>query len=151
MWRAPHPRIIFGESRQVKSFRWIAASAIALAAAPVLAASMGPFGPQRLSDIDKFISSDAFEGRGPATRAETKTVDYIIQQFKAAGVQPGGDLVHGPDVTITTPAGPMRLTQGNEISVRAPLNGQSQVNLVNAPVVFVGYGVSASERNWDDF
>src|SRR6476646_4652386 len=169
MRRAPHPRIIFGESRQVKSFRWIAASAIALAAAPVLAASMGPFSPQRLSDIDKFISSDAFEGRGPATRAETKTVDYIIQQFKAAGVQPGGDVVNGqrqwtqavpllksdivqgPDVTITTPAGPMRLTQGNEISVRAPLNGQSQVNLANAPVVFVGYGVSAPERNWDDF
>ena len=153
----------------MKSFRWIAASAIALAAAPVLAASLGPFSPQRLSDIDKFISSDAFEGRGPATRAETKTVDYIIQQFKAAGVQPGGDVVNGqrqwtqavpllksdivqgPDVTITTPAGPMRLTQGNEISVRAPLNGQSQVNLANAPVVFVGYGVSAPERNWDDF
>ena len=50
---------------------------------------------QRLSDITKTLGSDAFEGRGPATRAETKTVDYIIAQFKAAGVQPGGDIVNG--------------------------------------------------------
>ncbi len=44
-----------------------------------------------------------------------------------------------------------RLTQGNEIAVRAPQNGQNQIRLENAPLVFVGYGVSAPERNWDDF
>jgi Zn-dependent M28 family amino/carboxypeptidase len=43
------------------------------------------------------------------------------------------------------------LTQGNEIALRSPLNGQRSVNLANVPLVFVGYGVSAPERNWDDF
>ena len=125
---------------------------------------------QRLSDITKTLGSDAFEGRGPATRAEEKTVAYIIEQFKAAGVQPGGDLVGGQrswtqnvpllksDITGTPTfrlnlgtGQPLSLTQGEQISVKAPLNGQKQVSLDNIPLVFVGYGVTAPERNWDDF
>src|SRR3954466_5867508 len=78
----------------MKSFRWLAATVV-LTAAPLTAASTGSFSPQRLSAIDKFISSDAFEGRGPATRAETKTIDYIAGQFRAAGLQPAGDMVDG--------------------------------------------------------
>jgi Zn-dependent M28 family amino/carboxypeptidase len=150
-------------------FRLLAATAIAIAAAPVIAASTGPFSAQRLSDIDKTLGSDAFEGRGPATRAETKSINYFIEQFKAAGVQPGGDvvggqrqwtqsvpllrseIVSGPSVTIATPAGQMQLAQGADIAVRSPMNGQSNVTLNGAPVVFAGYGVSAPERNWDDF
>ena len=116
------------------------------------------------------ISSDAFEGRGPATRAETKTINYIADAFRAAGVQPGGDVVNGQrelvpercrcsnrtssDSQFALNLGngqTLQLTQGNEIALRAPLNGQSSVNLANVPLVFVGYGVSAPERNWDDF
>jgi len=153
----------------MKTFRLLAASAIVLAA-PLAAAPMGSFSPQRLSDIDKTISSDAFEGRGPATRAETKTVDYIIDQFRSAGLEPGGDPVGGkrkwtqdvplleseiignPQFTLNLGNGQsVPLTQGNEIAVRAPMNGQSAVNLANVPLVFVGYGVAAPERNWDDF
>jgi Zn-dependent M28 family amino/carboxypeptidase len=153
----------------MKTFRWVATSAIALAAATASAASMDGFNPQRMADIDRTISSDAFQGRGVNTPAETKTVNYIIEQFRSAGLQPGGDLVNGqrkwtqdvpllqsqfasdPVVTVQTPAGPLRLTQGNEIAVRSPQNGQNQINIANAPLVFVGYGVSAPERNWDDF
>ncbi|HEX6660484.1 MAG TPA: PA domain-containing protein, partial [Sphingomicrobium sp.] len=151
-------------------FRWLAASAIALTALPLAAASTGQISAQRLSDVDKFISSDAFEGRGPATRAETKTINYIAGQMKAIGLQPGGDMVGGhrswfqnvpllksdiagaPQLSLNLGNGQtLPLTQGNEISVRAPLNGQKAVNLANVPLVFVGYGVSAPERNWDDF
>jgi Zn-dependent M28 family amino/carboxypeptidase len=153
----------------MKTFRLLAASAIALTAVPLAAASTGQISAQRLSDVDKFISSDAFEGRGPATRAETKTIDYIAGQFKAIGLQPGGDTVNGqrgwfqnvpllksdiagdPIVTLQMPGAAMRLNQGAEISVRAPLNGQNQIRIDHAPVVFLGYGVSAPERNWDDF
>ncbi len=125
---------------------------------------------QRLSDITKTLGSDAFEGRGPATRAEEKTVAYIIDQFKAAGVQPGGDLVGGqrqwtqnvpllksdiagtPTLRLDLGSGqPLSLTQGEEISVKAPLNGMKRVALDDVPLVFVGYGVTAPERNWDDF
>ena len=89
---------------------------------------------QRLSDITKTLGSDAFEGRGPATRAETKTVDYIIAQFKDAGVQPGGEIVNGqrtwvqkvpllksdivgdPAFSLDLGTGPaLKLTQGEEI------------------------------------
>ena len=51
--------------------------------------------PQRLSQDVKVLSSDEFEGRGPATAGETKTIDYVVAQLKAAGVQPGGDLKDG--------------------------------------------------------
>ena len=36
------------------------------------------------------LSSDEFEGRGPATPGETKTIAYVSEQMKAAGLQPGG-------------------------------------------------------------
>ena len=60
-------------------------------------------------------------------------------------------LTADPVVTVQTPGGSIRLTQGNEIAVRSPQNGQNQIRLANVPIVFVGYGVSAPERNWDDF
>src|SRR5438270_8721433 len=78
----------------MKRFRWLAATMV-LATAPLTAASIDSFSPQRLSAVDKFISSDAFEGRGPATRAETKTINYIAHQFRAVGLQPAGDVVNG--------------------------------------------------------
>jgi Zn-dependent M28 family amino/carboxypeptidase len=152
------------------SFRLLAATAIALAAAPAIAQDMGPFDPAQLSQIDKYISSDAFQGRGPATPAETKTIDYIADQFKAAGVLPAGDTVNGqrsyfqavpllksefataPTFTLNLGNGQsMPLTQGDQIALRAPMNGASTVNIANAPLLFVGYGVTAPERNWDDF
>jgi Zn-dependent M28 family amino/carboxypeptidase len=154
----------------VNTYRWLAATAIALAAAPVIAADTGPFSAQRLSDIDKYISTDAFEGRGPATRAETKTINYIADQFKAAGVLPAGDTINGqrsyfqvvpllksefvapPQFTLNLGNGQsMPLTQGEQIALRAPMNGANSVNLANVPLVFLGYGVTAPERNWDDF
>src|SRR3954467_12791009 len=152
------------------SFRLLAATAMALIAVPLAAASPSQISPQGLSQVDKFISSDAFEGRGPATRAETKTINYIADQMRQIGLQPGGDVVNGqrrwfqnvpllksefpaaPQVTLALGNGQtMALTQGNEIAVRSPMNGQNTVNLANVPLVFVGYGVSAPERSWDDF
>jgi Zn-dependent M28 family amino/carboxypeptidase len=153
----------------VKIVHLFAATAIALVAVPVVAADTGSFSPQRLSQHIQTLGSDAYEGRGVNTRAEVRTIDYIVGQFKAAGLQPGGEVVNGqrqwtqrvpllqseiagdPIVTIQNAGGGMRLTQGNEISVRAPQNGQNQIRIDNAPLVFVGYGVSAPERSWDDF
>jgi Zn-dependent M28 family amino/carboxypeptidase len=138
----------------------------ALAVSPLAAQS---FSVPRLTQDIKTLSSDAFEGRGPATAGEVKTVAYLSQQLKAAGVQPGGDVVNGqrqytqrvpllqshwsadPVVTLQGGAAAGRLAQGTDIAVRAPLNGASQLRLDNAPLVFAGYGVQAPERQWDDF
>ena len=138
-------------------------------ALPALASEPPAFDPQRLSAEVKVLSSDAFEGRGPATPGETKTVAYVIEQMKAAGLQPGGDLkdgkrdwtqavpltraqISGPiELRLTTRAKTTALTQGNEIAVRAALDGSHAVAIHDAPLVFLGYGVSAPERHWDDF
>lgn len=46
----------------------------------------------KITEHVRVLSADAFEGRAPASAGETKTVDYLIAQLKAAGLQPGGDL-----------------------------------------------------------
>ena len=127
------------------------------------------FDPQHLSQDIKTLASDDFEGRAPNTPGETKTVNFIIEQFKAAGLQPGGSLVKGQrgwtqDVPLGRfeIKGPLKLSvnqgkqsqtlsQGEEIAVRAAMNGSRHVDFDNAQLVFVGYGVSAPERHWDDF
>jgi Zn-dependent M28 family amino/carboxypeptidase len=151
------------------SFRLLAASAIALTSVPAIAQQMGLFDPARLSAIDKTISDDSFEGRGPATRAETKTINYIADALKAAGVQPGGDTVNGqrswfqnvpllqsswsdsPKMTLSLPGKDVPLTQGEQIAARAPMTGVKGLDLNHVQLVFAGYGVKAPERNWDDF
>jgi Zn-dependent M28 family amino/carboxypeptidase len=154
----------------VKQTLCCAAAVIAIAAVPVTAASMGGFSPQRLSEHVKTLGADDFQGRGVNTPAETKTVNYIIDQFRSAGLEPGGDLVDGkrtwtqvvpllqsditgtPQLSLNLGNGQtLPLTQGDQIAVRSPTNGQNAVNLANAPLLFVGYGVSAPERKWDDF
>ena len=150
-------------------FGWLAAGASALVAAAASAQPSPTFDPQRIKQHVQTLSADSFEGRGPATRGEQKTVDYLIAQFKAAGLQPGGEIVNGkrqwtqrvpllksdiagtPQLQFRTPAGTTVLTQGEQIAVRSPLNGQKQVVLDNVPIVFAGYGVTAQERGWDDF
>jgi Zn-dependent M28 family amino/carboxypeptidase len=149
-------------------------SALIIAACPALQAANTPtsgptFSTDRLSAEVKMLSSDAFEGRGPATPAEAKTIDYVVAQMKAAGLQPGGDLKDGK--RSWTQAVPLRrsaivgtptlklalgdkhesLTQGEQVAIRAPMDGSTTVAIANAPLVFVGYGVKAPERNWDDF
>ena len=150
----------------MKTFHWLAATAIALTA---VAPASAEISAQRLSDIDKYISSDAFEGRGPATPAETKTINYIAQQFQAVGLQPAGDMANGqrswfqtvpllrsewaaaPQMTLLLDGKPVALTQGEEIAARSPTNGMKGLDLSQVPLVFVGYGVKAPERGWDDF
>ena len=154
----------------MKKSLWFAASAIALAAGPVAAASTGTFDAARISQHVKTLGSDAYEGRGVDTPAETKTVNYIIDQFRSAGLQPGGDIVDGkrswtqavpllksditgtPQLSLNLGTGQtVQLTQGDQIAVRSPTNGQTSVSLADVPLLFVGYGVTAPERNWDDF
>ena len=127
------------------------------------------FDPKRLSEEVKVLSSDEFEGRGPATAGETKTIDYLTAQMKAAGLQPGGDIKDGqrtwtqavpllraeitgkPQLAVKAGNKTQALTQGEQIAVRAALNGDKHVSIKDAPLVFLGYGVKAPERNWDDF
>ena len=133
------------------------------------AADRPSFDPEKLSMHVKTLSSDDFEGRGPNTPGEEKTVAYLIEQFKAAGLQPGGDKkdgkrlwtqavplarfeMNGPvSASVSFQGKSLKLVQGNDLAIRAAMNGSNEVSFKNAPVVFVGYGVKAPERQWDDF
>jgi len=140
-------------------------AALLVSAASAATAAGPTFDAKRIGRDIQTLSSDEYEGRGPATRAETKTIDYVAAQMKAAGLQPAGDkggwfqdvpllqadIVGTPRLSLTLAGQPMPLTQGDQIAVRAALNGQKQVAIADAPLVFVGYGVKAPERNWDDF
>ena len=104
-----------------------------------------------------------------ARAGETKTVAYLTDQFAKAGLQPGGVIVNGqrtwtqpvpllkseftaaPRVAVTLGGKSVALTQGEEIAVRSPTNGDKGIDLSKAELVFVGYGVKAPERGWDDF
>jgi len=144
-----------------------------LLAAATAQAGTGPeFDAKHLSQDVKVLASDEFEGRGPNTAGETKTVAYLIEQFKAAGLQPAGDLLKGQKnvrswtqdvplgrfeikgpvkLQLHDAKGNQELRQGDDMAVRATMNGSKKVDFRNAPLVFVGYGVNAPERKWDDF
>jgi len=143
---------------------------LALAAAAAQAATPAPhIDPKHLSQDVKVLSSDAFEGRGPNTNGETRTVAYLIQQFSQAGLKPGGDLANGKrswtqdvplgrfeiqgpvELTVNDGKTAQKLRQGDDVAIRAAMNGMRSVEFRDAPLVFVGYGVTAPERHWDDF
>ena len=150
----------------MKQFLLASAAIWAVFASPALAADIAP---AKIAEHVKVLSSDAYEGRAPATEGEKKTVAYIIEQYKAAGLQPGGDLRGGQrawtqDVPLARfeTEGPVAVsvnlggktqtwTQGEEVALRAAQTGADRVTIKDAPIVFVGYGVTAPERNWDDF
>lgn len=150
----------------IRSRLFAATALAAIVAAPLSAQTIDT---NRLKRHVQTLSADSYEGRAPATKGEQLTVDYLIKEFRAAGLQPGGDLRDGkrlwtqalpllksdivgtPQLQLRTAAGMLPLTQGEQIAVRAPMNGQSQVRLANAPLVFVGYGVTAPEISYDDY
>ncbi|MBX3478537.1 MAG: M28 family peptidase [Brevundimonas sp.] len=127
------------------------------------AADAAPFDAARLSEHVRILSDDSFEGRGIATPAEDKVIRYLSEQYAAAGFQPGGpNGAWTQDVTLnrftvsnasaTLKVGdwshPVRPGQDMVFSTRLP---GAEVDLKDAPLVFVGYGIKAPERNWDDF
>ncbi|ATS50382.1 peptidase M20 [Xanthomonas citri pv. fuscans CFBP 6996] len=147
----------------------VAVGLLAMAVSTALMAATPSFDGARISRDVKELASDAYEGRGPATAGEEKTIAYLSRQFAEAGLQPGGDLANGkrawtqavplrradivgtPTIAVQSAGQPQTLTQGKQIAIRAALDGSSTVEIANAPLVFVGYGVKAPERNWDDF
>ncbi len=149
--------------------RLIATIATLCVATTATAAEAPTFDAKQLSAMVKVLSSDEFEGRGPATPAETRTVAYVTQQMQAAGLEPGGDLVDGkrgwtqavplgrfaikdtPKLSFNVGDRHETLTQGEQIAVRASMDGSKKVRIEDAPLVFVGYGITAPERDWDDF
>jgi Zn-dependent M28 family amino/carboxypeptidase len=110
------------------------------------------------------ISSDEFEGRGPATPGDQHTRAYLIEQLKMLGYQPGGSGGQWEQpfdvVGITAAMPPQWVFKRGDKSLALKwwdqyIAGsgvqQSNGSVKNAEVVFVGYGIQAPEYQWDDF
>jgi len=118
---------------------------------------------EHLSAVVKVLASDEFEGRAPGTAGGKKTVKYLIEQFEALGLEPGGTdgtWTHSVPLIRTqvqTPA----ILQFNIAGATQTLQQQTDINVdtvrpvesikIDAPVVFVGFGAYAPERDWDDY
>jgi PA domain len=109
------------------------------------------------------LSSDEFAGRAPRTAGETRTIEYIEQEFRKAGLEPGvgGSFLQPvPLVEITThadaamdlrgPGGALGLRYADDMVVwtRRPI---PESRVADAEVVFAGYGIVAPEYGWDDY
>lgn len=127
---------------------------------PVSAAAIDP---ARVEAMVKVLASDAFEGRAPGTPGEDKTIAYLIEQFQAIGIQPGGPdgqwtqavpmmrtFLESPQLAFTYPQGQLQLVQGENIEV-STVRAAEHIHAEEVPLVFVGFGVTAPERDWDDY
>jgi hypothetical protein len=113
----------------------------------------------------RFLSLDLLEGRGPGKRGGELAAEYIATQFALDGVEPAGDngtyyqrvplmAVHTiEDKTkfsfVPASGEPVNLAYGTEI-VSKDQTGQATAE-IDAPIVFVGYGIHAPEYHWDDY
>ena len=110
-----------------------------------------------------FLSSDLMEGRGTGQRGGDLTVAYLEAAAAAAGLKPGNGASFRQAVNI---AGVKAAPEGSTLAIEAggkvqPLAfgkdwvwgpGDAKANRVlDAGLVFVGYGISAPEEGWDDY
>jgi len=155
-------------------YGWLLAPGIALAfmAAAALAAAY-PGHPATRPDInaadisarDKALSDDAFQGRWPGAPSGEAAAQWIADEMKRIGLEPGN---HGsyfqavPAVNIELVAGKSNLVfdtgKGaltpkylDDVVYNTPRYAGDTIDIAKSPLVFVGYGVVAPEYHWDDY
>jgi Zn-dependent M28 family amino/carboxypeptidase len=109
------------------------------------------------------LASDEFEGRGPSSPGEEKTINYLKTEFEKLGLQPGnGDsyFQEVPLVSITADPNTSLLVQGGGGANRFGYGDEVMVwtqrvvgraAITNSEMVFVGYGIVAPEYDWNDY
>ena len=124
----------------------------------------GDISEETMKTVTERLSSDEFEGRMPGTEGERKTVAYLIEQFKKVGLEPGNNgswtqkvplvEITGKDfapLTISGPDGePMELAYGDDW-VGVSYKEDVKTSLDDSELVFVGYGIDAPEKGWNDY
>ena len=117
---------------------------------------------EALHEHIRVLASDEFEGRAPSSPGEEKTVAYLVEQFKALGLEPGNAGSWTQDVplvaitseptpmTFTTPDGDVMLDVEDDF-VAWTKRVVERESVEDSELVFVGYGVVAPEYGWDDY
>src|SRR5262245_17349260 len=110
-----------------------------------------------------YLASDRLEGRGPGTRGEDLTIDYIAGEFKKAGLKPAGErdtyFQSVPLVRVfTNPKSTLQVTKGKDTldfvaseDFSGTSHTQTELEQFDAEAIFVGHGVTAPEFEWDDY
>ncbi|WP_166111140.1 M28 family metallopeptidase [Pseudoalteromonas sp. Z9A5] len=107
----------------------------------------------------KTLASDEFEGRGPLTRGEVKTVGYLSEQYKALGLtgaynskflQPVKMAMVTADQNMQLNIGDLSFKAGKDFTARTK-QLQPLIDVRDSDVVFVGYGINAPEYDWNDY
>ncbi|MCE9530826.1 MAG: M20/M25/M40 family metallo-hydrolase [Planctomycetes bacterium] len=118
---------------------------------------------ERIKADVTYLASDRLEGRGPGTRGEELTTDYLEGEFKKAGLKPLGErgtyLQPVPLVRVfTSPKSTLRAIKGKEtldIACEEEFSGtshtQTELEEFGAEAIFVGHGITAPEFDWDDY
>jgi len=120
--------------------------------------------PEKIRAHVKFLSSDLLEGRGMGQRGSDIAAEYIATQFALDGLKAAGDqgsyFQEVPMVRITTlpdttaslapkNGEPLQLKNLDDFVIHNET--QTDVADIDAPIVFVGYGITAPEYKWDDY
>lgn len=129
---------------------------LALLAASVASPTIDP---ARIKADVRTLSSDAFAGRGPGEIGEARTVAFLSQSMRAIGLEPAGDdggwtqavplvrLDRLPGATVSLGGRP--LAPGRDVSLA--LRNEGRTALIDAPVVFAGWGVVDPALGWDAY
>ncbi|ABC64561.1 hypothetical protein ELI_12345 [Erythrobacter litoralis HTCC2594] len=123
----------------------------------------GDISEATMVDITRELSSDEFGGRMPGTEGERLTVELLTERFAAAGLEPGNNgswVQQVPLVEITgKDFAPLTVSgDGVDLSfdfaqdwVGVTYQEQVETSIEESELVFVGYGIKADERDWNDY
>lgn len=126
-------------------------------------AAPGEISEDTMKDITRELSTDEFEGRMPGTKGEELTVALLKERFAAAGLQPGNNGSWVQEVPLIEITGrdyaPLTITgEGVDLSfanatewVGVTYREDAETTLADSEMVFVGYGINAPERGWNDY
>src|SRR2546430_13352607 len=126
-------------------------------------AAMETINPERIRAHVRFLAHDLLEGRGTGQRGGDLAAEYIGTQFALYGLKPAGDkgtyFQEVPMVGVKTlDETSLNLASGSETTKLRNLEdfvasneSQTETAYIDAPIVFVGYGINAPEYNWDDY
>ena len=142
-------------------------AAIGVAACLTLGALAGPKPKVEAAKIREYVkklASDEFEGRGTGQPGGDAAADLIAKQFESFGLKPAGDKgTYFQEVPMmgvkTLPASTFAFVpaKGDAVPVKyadelvTSDEAQEENADIDAPIVFVGFGITAPEYKWDDY
>ena len=152
----------------------LSAAAFAQNIPPAVKAAEASINPENIRAHVKFLSDDLLEGRGPGLRGSELAAKYIATQFALYGLKPGGD--NGTYLQQINMVGMNAIPEKTTFSLVPNKRPEGQIGImlysydlkygddytvsnrtltptvdIDAPIVFVGYGVTAPEFNWNDY